>query len=459
MFGTRRLGRIGGLAPGGHRQTASAGRPPGQAHGGVWWTWLLALLAGLAVAAPAEASFPGASGKIAFASTRDGNYEIYTMNRDGSEQTRLTRDSGFDLAPSWSPDGTKIAFETSRDGAREIYVMNADGSNPTRLTDDPSFDLYPTWSPDGTKIAFASMRTGNYDIYVMNADGSDETRLTTTGFVSEPTWSPDGARIAFRRPATGTYEEIYVMNADGSNPTRLTYNDVEDGFAEWSPDGTRIVYSSRDAARNYQIWVMNADGSAQTRLSTSTAHEAAPAWSPDGTRIAFSSNRDGDAEIFLMDTDGSNLTRLTSNAALDANADWQRLLNRPPDCSAVTATPATLERHNHEFELVTLSGATDPDGDPVSLSITGVTQDEPVVTQGDDTAPDAQRATAPHEVYLRAERNPKGDGRVYRIAYIAADGEGGTCSGTATVNVARKQGDVALDSGTSHDSFAAVPLP
>ena len=432
------------------------------------WTWFPALLAALCVAAPAQASFPGANGKIAFSSTRDGNYEIYTMNPDGSQQTRLTHDQPadvsptnprFDLAPSWSPDGTKIAFETSRDGtAREIYVMNADGSNPTRLTHDPSFDLYPTWSPDGEKIAFVSMRTGNYDIYVMNADGSEETRLTTSGFVGEPTWSPDGTRIAYRRQPTGADYEIYVMNADGSGQTRLTHNTVEDGFAEWSPDSTRIVYSSRDAARNYQIWVMNADGSGQTRLSTNAAHEAAPAWSPDGTKIAFASYRDGDGEIFLMDSDGSNVTRLTSNFALDGNADWQRLLNRPPDCSAVTVTPGTLARHNHEFELVTLSGATDPDGDPLSLSVTGVTQDEPVLTNGDDTASDAQSAAASDQVYLRAERKPKRRPRVpHRLRF--SDGEGGTCSDTVTVTVPRRRGEVAVGSGMTPDALTAPTVP
>ena len=160
-----------------------------------------------------------------------------------------------------------------------------------------------------------------------------------------------------------------------------------------------------------------------------------------------------------MDSDGSNVTRLTSNFALDASSDWQRLLNRPPDCSGVTASPNTLERHNHEFELVTLSGATDPDGDPLSISVTAVTQDEPVLTNGDDTAPDVQSAGASDQVYLRAERNPKGDGRVYRIAYVVSDGEGGTCSGTVTVTVPRKRGEVAVDSGTTHDSFTAPAVP
>ena len=77
-----------------------------------------------------------------------------------------------------STDGTKIAFVSNRDGNYEIYVMNSDGTGQTRLTHDPGEDTWPVWSPDGRRIAFASDRDGNYEIYVMNADGTNQTRLT-----------------------------------------------------------------------------------------------------------------------------------------------------------------------------------------------------------------------------------------------------------------------------------------
>src|SRR5205823_1094199 len=80
---------------------------------------------------------PEPPGKIAFASDRSDNFEIYVMNGDGSELTRLTDNPATDVSPSWSPDGTKIAFVSSRDGNPEIYVMSADGSGQTRLTNNP----------------------------------------------------------------------------------------------------------------------------------------------------------------------------------------------------------------------------------------------------------------------------------------------------------------------------------
>ncbi len=180
---------------------------------------------------------PGVSGtKVAFVSERDGNLEIYVMNADGSNQTRLTNNPADDWKPSWSPDGSKIIFMSARDGKREIYVMNSDGSNPVNLTNNTEDDWVPIWSPDGTKIAFASEHVGNLKIYVMNADGTNPIRLTDNpanhGFF--PSWSPDGTRIAFTSSRDGN-DEIYVMNADGSNQTRLTNSPVFDFEPSWSP--------------------------------------------------------------------------------------------------------------------------------------------------------------------------------------------------------------------------------
>ncbi|MGH7672147.1 MAG: fibronectin type III domain-containing protein [Gemmatimonadales bacterium] len=141
----------------------------------------------------------------------------------------------------------RIAFASDRDGNEEIYVMNGDGSGVTRLTHDPAADGNPVWSPDGTRIAFVSLRSTYPHIYVMNADGSGVVQRTY-GSASDynPTWSPDGARIAFRSNFQGN-EEIYVMNADGGGIVRLTKDAAFDGSPAWSPDGTRIAFvSDRD---------------------------------------------------------------------------------------------------------------------------------------------------------------------------------------------------------------------
>ena len=95
---------------------------------------------------------------LAFASNRDGFYQIYAVQADGSQVRRLTDTTVREEKPAWSPDGSRIAFMSTRDGNAEVYVMNADGSNPTRLTNHPASDLNPAWSPDGKLIAFNSTR-------------------------------------------------------------------------------------------------------------------------------------------------------------------------------------------------------------------------------------------------------------------------------------------------------------
>ncbi len=104
--------------------------------------------------------------------------QIYVITIDGSILRNLTNNSTHnDILGPWSPDGTKIAFSSARDDEfnifQEIYVMNSDGTNQTRLTDNLESNTSPLWSPDGTKILYY----GSNGLYVMNADGSNQTQL------------------------------------------------------------------------------------------------------------------------------------------------------------------------------------------------------------------------------------------------------------------------------------------
>ncbi|MBI3241732.1 MAG: TolB family protein [Chloroflexi bacterium] len=152
----------------------------------------------------------------------------------GDEYCLETCPSDFD--PIWAPNGQQIVFTSTRDGNYETYRINSDGSHEVRLTDDPAYDGELNWSPDGQRIVFVSARDGNPEIYVMNADGSDQSRLTNnTAVDGQPAWSPDGQRIVFASARDGN-DEIYLMNADGSNQIRLTNTPTEeDGHPIWSP--------------------------------------------------------------------------------------------------------------------------------------------------------------------------------------------------------------------------------
>jgi Tol biopolymer transport system component len=282
-----------------------------------------ALLAGLCLfATPAQSAFPGGNGKIAFQSDRDGNNEIYTMNADGTGQTRRTTNATSDNEPAWSADGALITFHSSRDGNAEVYTMNADGTGQTNRTANAAGDGQAGWAPDRGMIAFNSDRDGNFEIYTMNTAGQSQTRRTfNAADDTSPVWTPDSSLLAFQSNRDGNYE-IYLMGADGIGQARLTNNAAQDADPAWSPDGTKIAFTSnRDG--NFDVYTMNADGTGQTRRTTNAATDAEPAWSPDGTKIAFVSSRDGNFEIYTMNVDGTGQTRRTTNTAADLYPDWQ----------------------------------------------------------------------------------------------------------------------------------------
>ena len=283
-----------------------------------------------------------AQARIAFASDRDGNWEIYVMDVNGGNPRNLTNDPSDDRDPSWSPDGKRIVFFSNRDGhvidgrpTSEIYVMDADGGNPQNLTNDRNDDRFPSWSPDGKRIAFVSDRDGPpryFDIYVMDADGGNLQRLTSDPRDNRnPSWSPDGERIVFGARREGHFEtkfavtyEIYVMDADGGNQQRLTENRKNDWGPSWSPNGKRITFASdrKGDLVNIEIYVMDADGSNPQRLTENRVYDWQPSWSPDGERIAFVSERDGNSEIYVMDADGGNPQNLTNNPHSDIHPAW-----------------------------------------------------------------------------------------------------------------------------------------
>ncbi|MBW8011470.1 MAG: hypothetical protein FVQ83_09550 [Chloroflexi bacterium] len=134
--------------------------------------------------------------QIAFASSRNGGWGIYlidlsdvTLGTQAAQTWQLTSNAaGFDTSPAWSPDGQKIAFVSTQDGNPEIYLIDVDGSNLTRLTNSPQQERYPVWSPDGTQIAFISFRdSAAGEIYIINIDGTNLTRLTNfIGLESSP---------------------------------------------------------------------------------------------------------------------------------------------------------------------------------------------------------------------------------------------------------------------------------
>jgi Tol biopolymer transport system component len=288
----------------------------------------LALASWCLLPAAALAAFPGAAGKLAFVSARNGapaDNDLYTMNSDGTVQTRITSFSGDELYPSWSHDGTKIVFQQDPGLHPEIWVANAAGTGPQQLTSNAAADRHPAWNRNATRIAFASDRAGSggrSDLFVMNANGSSQVNITNTPTVDEdyPSWSPDDMKIVFSRDG-----DIYTIKPDGTALTPLTQTTAIEIEPDWEPTGSHIVYRTW-ANVPEEIWKMNADGTAQTNLSNNgpTADER-PSWSPAGDKIAWTRGAFNAAEVYVMNTNGTGQTAVTANTVADTLVAWQPL--------------------------------------------------------------------------------------------------------------------------------------
>ena len=228
--------------------------------------------------------------KIAFESFRDDGSEAYVMNADGTGVTRLTFNGpAEDRGTNWSPDGSQIVFHSARfepsepgpgHSALEVFIMNADGSDQTRLTHNDFQDSLPDWSADG-RIAFNTNRdAGDHEVYSMNTDGSDQTRLTVSlGEDAHPSYSPDGSQIAFHSRRTGPLN-IFVMDADGSNVRQVTeFTDTHQFFPVWSPDGTQIAFTGNTLdPSQFDVYVMDSDGTNVTQVTDSPGFDGRCDW-------------------------------------------------------------------------------------------------------------------------------------------------------------------------------------
>jgi Tol biopolymer transport system component len=271
------------------------------------------------------------STSIAFESDRDGDFELYAMDSDGTDQTRLTDNSTYDGQPAPAPGGRKVAFASDRDGSNDVYAMGLKGAEETRLTTGTVRGrelLAPAYAPDGSKIVFVSTRQtdlgylyGDPEVFVMDSDGTNQRSLTRDPAAdASPVFSPDGEKIAFVSNRDGN-NEIYAMNSDGTDLTRLTNSaEANEYWPVFSPDGEKIAFTSLtgpEQSSTADIRVMDSDGTNQESLTESPAYDAQPSFSPDGEKVAFTSDRDGDFEIYTMNPDGTDVARLTNNRATD----------------------------------------------------------------------------------------------------------------------------------------------
>ena len=252
--------------------------------------------------------------KIAFASNRDGNWEIYLMNPDGSQQERLTRNNALDHSPVWSPTGEHILFTSDRDGIRDLYMMDADGSRVRRVFRELAVRREPTWSPDGESIAFHA-ETPEWSIQTATIHGGDVKQVASAEWHGgNPSWSANGKDIAFVGDAGGTHRIFIVKLGSDDVRTFLRKESPRMSTPSWSPQGDKLAFGwSRWGLRNKSaIFVANRDGSNLRQISERIPLAYYPAWSPDGDKIVYVGEAvERDRQIFVVDVETGSQTQLT----------------------------------------------------------------------------------------------------------------------------------------------------
>ena len=306
---------------------------------------LLLLLMLNVFASPMFAKAP-TTPKILFTSARDGNYEVYIMNPDGSEQVNLTQHQAQDLSAVWSPTGEQILFVSDRQGThvRNLYVMNADGSNVRRVFKKKitAWRDRPAWSPDGKQFAYSytdwdRRKYGHY----LGTFGEEEVEPLPYGNGSA--WSPDGSEIACSAShqfgSRLTFINVRTRETEQPLPDKAL---LWQSHPSWSAAGDRLAISGNkhpipdikgrelnEARELHNAWtnkgtiyIVNRDGTGLRQLVDEAGPRALwPALSPDGSEVLYTQEINGQWQIFKLDINSRVRTQLT-HISRNFGGDW-----------------------------------------------------------------------------------------------------------------------------------------
>lgn len=263
--------------------------------------------------------------------------DIWTMNRDGTNQTRLTHIKNIDRITK-SPKTESFALTRYENSKTSVFILNDPGQEPVRLPGPLPYMYFSSWSPDGKRITATGFNLSDYNgysgmpdgghvpstgtewsrLYVMNADGTNPQELARVivpefqmGLITETSWSPDGTHVV---------APVYEQNGIGLTVIDITTGSLQkiatiipgksssgdpyrpEPYPRWSPDNRLIAFIQEG-----NVWIIKPDGSGEQKLTEGGTVDAL-AWNPDGSRLAFSA----DSYLGIIDPDGKNLNRVSN---------------------------------------------------------------------------------------------------------------------------------------------------
>ena len=284
----------------------------------------------VAISGPAQATFPGQNGRIAFQGEKPSGTAIYTMNPNGTGLRRLTPRKGEALTPDWSPNGRLIAVAQHE---CRVAIMRADGTHrrvlPSKTPGGCETD--PSFTPDGSRLVYVRFDPPDDEaVWIMNLDGTNRQRITAPNVgAPDPNVSPNGRKVSFigagkpeRRGA------LFTASLNGSNLFRVTpFLGV--GFkSDWAPDGRHIVITTHiDSPKSPNVATVRPDGS-QLRMLTHYKGGAkaglAGSYSPNGRWIVFrfEDPKQEKFRVYKMSPNGSHRKLIRRFHFATRNLDW-----------------------------------------------------------------------------------------------------------------------------------------
>lgn len=254
--------------------------------------------------------------RMVFASTRHSeNANLYYKSVEGVTVTQLTADAAADLQPVFSPDGQRVAFASNRAGNWDIWVVGLDGRQPIQVTDSPADEVHPSWSPDGERLVYCSLpERGQWELWIVDATAGGRKRFIGYGLF--PAWSPTGDQILFQRGRErgNRWFSLWTLDLVHDEPLHPTEVASSAEYAlitpTWSADASRIAYvavtpgmasasGSTSGIHQADIWIVDADGRGRVRLTDGQTANFAPVFSPGG-RLFFTSSRGGAENVWSL---------------------------------------------------------------------------------------------------------------------------------------------------------------
>jgi Tol biopolymer transport system component len=241
---------------------------------------------------------PSGLGVMYWQSDSTGTAQLYRANIDGTQRVRFLTSGFNDTDAAVSPDGTQIIFSTNRDGNYELYRVQSNGTGLTRLTSGGS-NVYPAWSPDGSHIAWIRDNA----LWVMRADTTDKRALYTSQSARRPSFAGDST-VVFGANGVGI-RRMQIGSATNTGVVTIWSTGGNDHWPAVSPDGQTIVVRHS----NSTLYRLSISGADLTQISTITHGHVS--WTRDGEWLLVSRATGSSYSLFLIRPDGTSPLRLT----------------------------------------------------------------------------------------------------------------------------------------------------